>query len=351
MLPRFRAILIGYCLFGSLAHAFVNVTPSASPDYLGEPVDRIVPAGTGGLGPADFATTPGIAANGINHDGVGDMITSTAGGGFRSSASLLPTGRHILTAAHSVTNDSAVVDVLSGSIRFDTSGGSFLYGFGAADISVHPSWNGDFFNGFDVAVIDLGVDVDFGVPRYDIFTGATIDILNLEHTKIGFGQTGVGATGSTPGSSGTKRFGQNHYEFTLANGFDNIVLYDFDNGTAANDAFGTFETARVDPTVTLGLGDNEGNAAPGDSGGPTFVQLDEQDPTSIVIAGVTSFGANVSTDVDGVTNSSFGEISGDTNVTTVADFITEATAVPEPAASTLFIALAAFVFCRCRRRR
>jgi hypothetical protein len=78
----------------------------------------------------------------------------------------------------------------------------------------------------------------------------------------------------------------------------------------------------------LGLGDAEGNSAPGDSGGPTFFQLDQQDPESFVIVGVTSFGLSVATDVDGVINSTFGEISGDTNVTSVASFISAS--IPEP---------------------
>lgn len=319
-------------------------------DELGDAVSKIVVAGTGGLGPADFATTPGVTVNGINHDGVGDMITSTPAGGFRSSASLLSSGRHILTAAHSVTNQAAAIDVLSGSIRFDASGGSFSYSFAPGNISVHPLWTGDLFNGFDVAVIDLGIEVDLSVPRYEIFTGWTGDLVNARHTKIGFGQSGTGPTGSTT-ASGTKRYGENHYEFTYGNGFGNILLFDFDNGLAENDAFGTFEPTRVDPVVTLGLGDAEGNSAPGDSGGPTFFQLDQQDPESFVIAGVTSFGTSVSTDVDGVTNSSFGEISGDTNVTSVASFISESTAAPIPEPSSWGMTLGFLVLTACWKRR
>jgi len=98
-----------------------------------------------------------------------------------------------------------------------------------------------------------------------------------------------------------------------------VLQYDFDNGLAANDAFGFFFG-----NSDLGLGNDEVNSAPGDSGGPTF--------SSPVITGVTSYGVRLTffpclpfslcnSDIDGTLNNSFGEFSGDTRVSFYAAFV------------------------------
>ena len=79
------------------------------------------------------------------------------------------------------------------------------------------------------------------------------------------------------------------------------LLADFDNGLSVNDALG-----RLMWRSDTGLGSSEGMLAPGDSGGPAFVNG--------LIAGVGSYLASLSSryqdpDVDNVdSNSSFGEI-------------------------------------------
>jgi hypothetical protein len=45
-----------------------------------------------------------------------------------------------------------------------------------------------------------------------------------------------------------------------------MLVYDFDNGNAANDGFGVLYGIH-----DLGVGDGEVNSAPGDSGSPTFI--------------------------------------------------------------------------------
>ena len=345
MLRQLALIALPPLVCATSLHAVLNGPVAIDLDMSsGEAMPRIVPAGTGGLGPADFQTTAGTPVNGINHDGVSSMITQTAGGNFISSAALLWTGRHILTAAHSVTADgSNNINVQVGRFTFTTPSGTFQPFFNASDITIHPNWTGDFGVGFDAAIIDIGQTLDASIPRYNIYTGAGVDAFDIEHTKIGFGRSGTGATGSDI-VSGTKRYGQNHYEFLLGGSSNTVLLFDFDNGNPDNDFLGTLLPAAVDPAVTLGLGDLESNSAPGDSGGPTFIE-DPNAPGSIVIAGITSFGSTqgtAGTDIDDDLNSSFGELSGDTNVTAIQDWIFAT--VPEPAAGPLLAAVLVLAF-------
>ena len=118
-------------------------------------------------------------------------------------------------------------------------------------------------------------------------------------------------------------------------------MWDLDNGLAANDAFGSVGLP------DLGLGMNEVNIAPGDSGGPTFL--------AGKIAGVHSFGAAFTDasgnllcppDVETPANllgaagckldSSFGEFGGDIRVSSFQAFI-DAALVPEPGAVLLMV--------------
>jgi len=68
--------------------------------------------------PADYIVPPGGTL-----DGVGDLIVTRSDGTFRGTAALLPTGRHILTAAHMVTNDSGVFNTASANITFEGDSG------------------------------------------------------------------------------------------------------------------------------------------------------------------------------------------------------------------------------------
>ena len=91
------------------------------------------------------------------------------------------------------------------------------------------------------------------------------------------------------------------------------LTFDFDSGETPNDAYGFFFGAGF---ADLGLGLNEENSAPGDSGGPTFVN----DGGTMKIAGVTSyglrlvFGGGATADNNGALDSSWGEFSGDARI-------------------------------------
>lgn len=253
-------------------------------------------------------------------DGVGDFIINNSN---RCSSALLGDGLHVLTAAHCVTDDNGADDFSFGTVRFFGDNGTYL--MGVDEVFVHANWTGSFSDGNDIAVVRLNNVVDSEITRYDIYRDT--DEVGQVGDKAGFGRSGTGVTGSTL-ASGTKRTVQNRYDVAGLSPFgisSDVLMYDFDNGNPANDAIGALvgflppSPFVVDP---IGVGVNEGIAAPGDSGGPTFI--------GNMIAGVTSFGfsysfGNGSTpDIDGpnpTVNSSFGEIAGDTRVSTYAGFI------------------------------
>ena len=259
--------------------------------------------------------------NGINHDGVMELLVRESGGGtFRSTGALLWTGQHILTAGHSVADNSGVNNVSStGNSRaiFELSGGDITYNFRNDAVTVFPDFGGDLIGGGDIAIIDLGVEVDPSIPRYRIFDGDYADIVNngVSFTFFGYGRSGTGDTGDTI-SSGRKRWGENEWDTTFS--AQNLSLvYDFDNGLSAQNRIGG-----------LGLGQDEANSAPGDSGGPNFIENPDA-PGEYLIAGVTSWGlGGGSWDVTAGTDASFGELSGAANVAELADWIY--VTVPEP---------------------
>jgi len=269
--------------------------------------------------------------------GVGSlMITVPSEGTFGCTGSLLLTGRHILTAAHCVTNAAGVLEGgTTGSVLFEGASGPEIISF--VDITPHPDWDSDLFKGNDIAIVELLSTASASIPRYDTDRDGSND-LGVPFVKAGYGLAGLGTTGATFGD-GFKREGKNLYDAladlmltTLPDppfvpGVDfvpgSVLQYDFDNGLAANDAFGFFLGISE-----LGLGTDEVNSASGDSGGPTF--------GSPVITGITSYGLTLTlippcfgpctSDFttlggEGFLDSSFGEFSGDTRVFTYSGFI------------------------------
>ncbi len=264
-------------------------------------------------------------------DGVGEITIVRTDGTVLCSGALLTSGMHVLTAAHCFTDGFGKFITTAASITFETvSGDETISG---TEVFIHPDWNGDSFRGNDIVVLELASVPSFSIDRYDI-DRVGVDDVGTTGTKVGYGSSGTGLTGVTIGA-GTKRQGLNLYDdvadtmliaLGLTPGVDFVpgsaLQYDFDNGLAANDAFGFFFA-----NTNLGLGHDEVNSAPGDSGGPTF--------SSPVITGVTSYGVRLTffppppctpfspctSDIDGTLNSSFGEFSGDTRVSFYAAFV------------------------------
>ena len=302
--------------------------------FAGNPNDRIVKPGTG---------YDGVVSLDVNRNGISDCM-----------GSLLPTGLHILTAAHCFTDFGANLDnVLPVSFELPTG----TVSINVAKIFIHPEWGGLFdieSFGADIAILELASIAPQSAQRYDIYRNT--DEIGKVGIKVGYGDTGQGNLGSTI-SSQNKRSGQNIYDaegqilssVIPVNILPGAVLaYDFDNGKPENDAFGVLGIP------DLGLGLQEAISAPGDDGGPTFING--------LIAGVTSintclgfdfvnFGCSSPPDVDNVGNSSFGQIGVDTRVSTYASYVDDVLAgkvaptkqIPEP--NTIFgtvFALGAF---------
>ncbi|MBB63556.1 MAG: hypothetical protein CMO81_00650 [Waddliaceae bacterium] len=259
-------------------------------------------------------------------EGVVKLILQTfSGGTFLCSGTLLSDGLHILTAAHCVTDSNGDVDISTVSIHFETDSGNQIVT--GNTFFVHPSWEGNLRDGGDLAIIRMDSVAPAGVYGYDINRDSN-EIGEVAH-KVGYGRTGTGDTGA--GSSiGVKHEGDNRYdsdsgiinlisENTWA---DNQLVFDFDNGTAENDAFGFYFGVNADQVQDsfyddLGLGDLEVGTAPGDSGSPSFINAE--------IAGVASYGLTFTDEsspdfVSGL-NSSWGEFGGDSRVSVFATWI------------------------------
>ncbi|NOS70433.1 MAG: trypsin-like serine protease [Verrucomicrobia bacterium] len=204
----------------------------------------------------------------------------------------------ILTAAHNLTAAS--------SGTFTINGNSYT----SSQLISHPGWNGNAFNGYDIALVRLSASVA-GVAPATLYTGSLE--FGQTATYVGFGFTGTGLTG-WQSLDNQKRAFQNVIDGQFGN--PSLILGgDFDNPhTTADNGFG-------DATpLTL-----EGCVAPGDSGGGVFLNFDSQ----FYLAGVISFVAAA----DGNANADYGDVSGFGRVSAFAPWIVST--VPEPSVLTL----------------
>jgi secreted trypsin-like serine protease len=247
------------------------------------------------------------------YSGVGRLTVGYSGGTASCTGTLLPSGQHVLTAAHCFTDASGKLDTSTTSVFFDRDYGH-THQVASDGYYIFPGWDG--FSGGDVAVLKLSTSVSSLVSRYDVYRGT--DELGRSFTVAGFGKSGVsGAQGAT-GSAGKQYSGSNQFDIAL-NSFGPIagsqLLYDFDSGSAGNDT-----SNFVFGVSDLGKGSIEAIAAYGDSGGPAF--LDGK------VAGITSYILSPGNplDVDSQLNSSFGELAGVMRVSSYTQFIDAAVA-------------------------
>lgn len=301
---------------------------------------------------------PSYANAGANlRNGVGSIFTvfeSTAPSGFLCTATVID-DRHILTAAHCLRNttESGDPDPLTRVVVVLPSGVLYLFFSEVGDIAgfaVNPLYDATnpFFGAFaagDVAVIEMTSDLPADVERYDLYRDP--DEFGQETRHYGHGRSGKGPMGATgPADFFYARTGLNMYEQTLGAFFGppfDQLLHDFDSGGSQHNAMDWwFSPGQCGPgnpnnppwaqdgqctTFNSGLfpdfkgfGKIEVGVAPGDSGGPGFIDGK--------VAGVHSFGfthfcAGVTnkTDFTCGLDSSYGEMSGDTRVSTYADWI------------------------------
>ncbi|MBQ2791057.1 MAG: trypsin-like serine protease, partial [Thermoguttaceae bacterium] len=245
---------------------------------------------------------------GTNNDDNDNIDAEALGTG-----SLLTTGMHILTAAHVVTGDDGeAIDPEETPIyvTFHTANGTVS--IPVAEGYVHESWDGEAGGaGVDLAVLRLETAAPRGLEGYELYTRS--DEIGQTVTFVGYGTYGeadddedeIGNRGI-----GVKHQGQNVYELDGARFQDsenpNVLVYDFDDGSAANDYLGNYYGI-----YNRGLGDDEAITAPGDSGGPTFINGQ--------IAGVCSWG----TDFDGDSSFGPGNYQVDVRVSAYVDWVNE----------------------------
>lgn len=233
-----------------------------------------------------------------------DGVVRVSFGGYYGTGTLLFDGRAILSAAHLFEGRTGMANV-----TFETSWG--IETRSATQVLRHPGYDIDSNN--DLALVWLSSSAPTAANRYDLYRDS--DELGQPFILTGYGRMGTGSTGAT--SSGTTT----PLRLKAANQFDadaatlksllgsemgwtplagTQLMADFDNGLSTNDALG-----RLIYRSDLGLGLDEGSIAPGDSGGPAF--LNGQ------VAGVASYIAtmtrgSIEPDIDGSRNSSFGEL-------------------------------------------
>jgi hypothetical protein len=263
-----------------------------------------------------------VVSPGSLFDGVGALVSPLG----NCSGTLLSSGIHVLTAAHCVTASLTTDPFAANSItiRFDLPGGSQVYS--GSSVYINPSYSPVGLAGYtgDLAILILNQAVDPAAQRYGLHTGSPVDTAYL----VGYGRLGQGATGSVAGTSGiTKRVGLNEIE--AFDSFANLLLFDFDNGLPANNVFGT-----------LGLGLNEATTAPGDSGGPAFIESGGvYRIVGVNVVGGCPIPASIDFDSScavNTVNSSFGEFAGATSVAAYQDWIQSIVDAPEPSTLALF---------------
>jgi len=242
--------------------------------------------------------------------GVGSL--SVNGGTYTATAI---GSRFILTAAHVVYGAS------SQNVSFNLNiGGDLTQTITASAIHVYPSYQGftpsaDGLVHNDLAIIELSSDLPMGVPIYSLYTQPVVKPTTI--TMVGYGVGGDGVNGATiGGSSSVKRVGANQVDrqFTGANGSADMYMFDFDGPTASTNVLGG--SALV----------NEAQFGPGDSGSPSFVEVNG----AWEILGVNTF---VATTAVGGNPYIFGGLGGGTLIAPYSGWIQNiiTAPVPEPA--------------------
>ena len=232
---------------------------------------------------SDASTTSDPAFNGVVKIELSD--------GTYGSGALMFGGNYILTAAHVVTNSAG--QKLPGTIKFYPNSSNIFsppISFTAADVSIVNGYvpNGSSIVPNDVAVINITGKAPSGIAGYELYRSS--NEIGQSFTMVGFGQTGNGTSGADSSTGGIKRIGINTFEATGADvnqpALFKDLVFDFDNGIpAGNELLNRYGV----PSTTGETSSNiliETDSAPGDSGGPGFLNSNGK----LLIGGIVSGG-------------------------------------------------------------
>jgi hypothetical protein len=232
--------------------------------------------------------------------GVGSLQITASSGTYICTGTAID-ATHVLTAGHCVDIDNnGKPDVTA--ITFNLNyGGDLTSKIPASGWVAHPDFTG--FNNpainDDLAVITLAGPLPSGVPIYPLAT-SDMSAGKTHLYLVGYGQSGDGVKGYTTGASFTvKRDGENMV--------DAFFRQDDAGRTAANEVFRfDFDGPKANTNTwggrTLG-NDRETTLGGGDSGGPSFVLINNV----YYLAGVNTF-------TQGVTAPRFGSLGGGINL-------------------------------------
>jgi hypothetical protein len=199
---------------------------------------------------SNFLTTTNVPSGYINppgglDDGVVDVrfhLTNSSGTAtftWYGTGQLLPSRRHVLTAAH--LTFAPGFSVTGGDVIFRVSGGDQTFAFSAADVSIHPSYTGSPAVG-DYAIVRLAsLAPSTANPRH-IHRGTSE--LGQVVSLIGYGLSGTGATGWTI-DDGQRRAGNNRLDVDASKGNAYFSAY--------STLFGAVTIQGKSQTYTIGM--------------------------------------------------------------------------------------------------
>ena len=199
-----------------------------------------------------------------------DGVVRVSVGGYFGTGVLLYDGHAVLTAAHLFTHGSTAATV-----SFETVAGTST--LTSSSVTVQPLYDPAQGNN-DLALVWLSTPAPLQAERYTLYRST--DELGQTMTMVGYGLNGTGASGEAAATNPPVRMkANNQFEADAAllkkvlgqsiswsPTLGTQLLADFDNGTTGHDALGLLLNL-----PGLGLGSTEGLIAPGDSGGPAFI--------------------------------------------------------------------------------
>ncbi len=274
---------------------------------------------TGGIATAQLQTMAGFKSTAADHlysESINEMVDLRGIAGVfpaqkvgaaklydtltqaQGSSILLPTGRHLLTAAH-VVQDWADLNAVR--VDFITDDGVTLPSYSPYRVTMHPDFDPTLVSGHpdfgknDLAIVELTQFVDPIVKRHGIYAGA--DEADKIYDRTSYSPRVNPNSGSLTGTEG---WDLTHNKIDAGDAY--FLFSDFDSGLAETNVIGS-----------TGLS-NEGGVSSGDSGSAILVD----DIIYGILATTTSF---VGKDVTNSPDGSYGELISDVRVSSYTNWI------------------------------